>query len=633
MVPAIKQDTTKNMTNLEGFMTRYLKVLAVITLLVLLSLFSCGSDEGDDGANYVVDSPTGLSITELDQALEVTWSPVEGTTYRVYYGTQSRLYNGLGSPFSTSTNTYTITNLGNGIKYYVTVTAVDNGGVESAYSTEVSGTPTEGGTDPDPDPAALEVDAPDNLVFSCVSGGSNPSAQNITLKNTGEESLSFSISDTLATANALITPSSGTITGSNQTSVSISANNCSSLSEDTYSGLIIVNAGSIAGSPETIGIVVQVTTSSTPPQISVSPNSFPSIVCEEGGSVSPAPTLNINKNGGTETLTWSVTENMTRLSLSPTSGTNSGVVTLNVNCSTAGVQSGAITVTSNDPDTADQSIDVPVSITVNEPAPVAPSAPSNLQLSVISPFEITLNWTDNSSDPQELVFRIERSDNGGSSYSQIASVGQDVTAYPDSGLSPSTTYYYRVRAYNNGGNSAYSNIASATTQDNAPGNIYPIHDGYISWDDYFTDYHISSTYSLLKVENFDWWDGEIWTTDKAWSFLKFDLSGISNFTTARLHMSQVEGGVAADSNDCPRLYRIDDYGTLDAGDRYPSGEQSIGYLPCVGDVSIDVTAYVLPGQIAAFFIEASWSGEDGPNFSYASNDNGDFNLRPYLSFE
>src|SRR5207248_11752490 len=38
------------------------------------------------------------------------------------------------------------------------------------------------------------------------------------------------------------------------------------------------------------------------------------------------------------------------------------------------------------------------------------------------------------------------------------------TVYTNTGLTPSTTYNYRVRAYNQKGNSAYSGVASATTQ-------------------------------------------------------------------------------------------------------------------------------------------------------------------------
>jgi transcriptional regulator CtsR len=89
-----------------------------------------------------------------------------------------------------------------------------------------------------------------------------------------------------------------------------------------------------------------------------------------------------------------------------------------------------------------------------------PNAPSNLVATPISSSQINLTWQDNSSD--ETGFKIERK-TGSGSYSQIATIGAGVTSYSNSGLSTSTTYYYRVRAYNDAGNSDYSNEASATT--------------------------------------------------------------------------------------------------------------------------------------------------------------------------
>jgi len=89
-----------------------------------------------------------------------------------------------------------------------------------------------------------------------------------------------------------------------------------------------------------------------------------------------------------------------------------------------------------------------------------PNTPSDLIATPISSSQLNLTWQDNSSD--ETGFKIERK-TGTGSYSQIATVGANVTSYSNSGLSANITYYYRVRAYNAAGNSAYSNEASATT--------------------------------------------------------------------------------------------------------------------------------------------------------------------------
>src|SRR5438445_7138901 len=45
----------------------------------------------------------------------------------------------------------------------------------------------------------------------------------------------------------------------------------------------------------------------------------------------------------------------------------------------------------------------------------------------------------------------------------IDTVSPDVTTFPDTGLTQSTVYYYRVRASNAAGDSAASNVATATT--------------------------------------------------------------------------------------------------------------------------------------------------------------------------
>ncbi|MBN1671109.1 MAG: fibronectin type III domain-containing protein [Kiritimatiellae bacterium] len=100
------------------------------------------------------------------------------------------------------------------------------------------------------------------------------------------------------------------------------------------------------------------------------------------------------------------------------------------------------------------------------PAVQPPAAPSSLAASATSSTAIKVTWTDNSSD--ETQFKVERSLDGSSGWSQIAAPGANTTVYTDSGLSAGTKYYYRVRAANSAGNSGYSNVASATTSENAP---------------------------------------------------------------------------------------------------------------------------------------------------------------------
>jgi DNA-binding beta-propeller fold protein YncE len=99
-------------------------------------------------------------------------------------------------------------------------------------------------------------------------------------------------------------------------------------------------------------------------------------------------------------------------------------------------------------------------------AATVPSAPSNLNATPSSKSQINLFWSDNSVD--ETGFKIERKTGSGGIYAQIWTTSANVTSYSDTGLKYSTTYYYRIRAYNEAGNSSYSNESSATTYDLSP---------------------------------------------------------------------------------------------------------------------------------------------------------------------
>ena len=81
--------------------------------------------------------------------------------------------------------------------------------------------------------------------------------------------------------------------------------------------------------------------------------------------------------------------------------------------------------------------------------------------SAASRSRVSLNWTDNSDN--EAGFAIERSEDAGRTFTQIAAVGAGVTHYTVTGLSGRTWYYFRVSAFNDAGSSDYSNMASVKT--------------------------------------------------------------------------------------------------------------------------------------------------------------------------
>src|SRR3989454_736732 len=92
-----------------------------------------------------------------------------------------------------------------------------------------------------------------------------------------------------------------------------------------------------------------------------------------------------------------------------------------------------------------------------------PLTPSNLTATATagSATQIDLTWQDNATN--EDGFRVERAPGGTTSFAEIATVGSHATSYQSTGLTPGTSYSYRVRAYNAVGPSDYSNTATATT--------------------------------------------------------------------------------------------------------------------------------------------------------------------------
>ncbi len=104
--------------------------------------------------------------------------------------------------------------------------------------------------------------------------------------------------------------------------------------------------------------------------------------------------------------------------------------------------------------------------TVNQMVDLPPggglAAPSDLRAEAVSAFVINLFWQDNSDDEDgfEIEYKV-----GGDSWDSLGEVDANQTSVKIIDCQPSTTYYFRVRAFNDDGYSDYSNTASATTLD------------------------------------------------------------------------------------------------------------------------------------------------------------------------
>ena len=122
----------------------------------------------------------------------------------------------------------------------------------------------------------------------------------------------------------------------------------------------------------------------------------------------------------------------------------------------AGNYSIIIEVSDNDGGLTTAICDVVVS------APPPPAAPTNFQILSVAANQIQLAWTDASTT--EDGYAIERcTGHGCNNFAEIGRVGPNTTTYLDGPVVSNTQYSYRMRAFNTGGVSPYTNVVSAKT--------------------------------------------------------------------------------------------------------------------------------------------------------------------------
>lgn len=168
----------------------------------------------------------------------------------------------------------------------------------------------------------------------------------------------------------------------------------------------------------------------------------------------------------------------------------------------------------------------------------APAAPSGFTAQAVSGNQIVLNWTDNAVN--ETLYRLERStDSLNWNYSR--EIKPQNTRFHSLELSPFTTYYYRLRAENTYGNSAYVH-AKATTPTNAPPATWQEH-----WfqhnkllDRVYQDGEISVYYDEAVSPSITWMQEDF---SGVWSYVKENYGTFSDPTLYLIfHGATYSGG-------------------------------------------------------------------------------------------
>jgi hypothetical protein len=168
------------------------------------------------------------------------------------------------------------------------------------------------------------------------------------------------------------------------------------------------------------------------PIIGYSPTSF-SFTATQGGSNPSNQSLSIwNAGGGT--LNWTVSDDADWLSLSPTSGKNSGSVTLAVNIAglTADTYNATITITAEG--ATNSPVTIPVTLMINPPPPSITLLSPNGGEVIPSGSTYAIQWE---APPEAVKFTLRYSINNGSTWKAIVINRTD------------TRYYWHVPALSN----------------------------------------------------------------------------------------------------------------------------------------------------------------------------------------
>jgi len=209
-------------------------------------------------------------------------------------------------------------------------------------------------------PAEISV-SPAALTFAAQAGGSNPSAQTITIRNSGKSVLNYAISDDAGWLD--VNPPSGSSSGENKSHTV--AVNSGGLAEGSYAATITIADPKAANSPQRVNVTLQVS-QQPPPTIVVSRSSLS--FSAQAGSGSPSPQTIGIRNGGSGTLAYTVAWDAAWLSVAPASGTSTGpeyphTVSVNSGGLAQGNYAGTITIAGSGAVNSPQVVGVALQIT------------------------------------------------------------------------------------------------------------------------------------------------------------------------------------------------------------------------------------------------------------------------------
>jgi hypothetical protein len=198
----------------------------------------------------------------------------------------------------------------------------------------------------------------------------------------------------------------------------------------------------------------------------------------QSNSVSATTQASSGGGGGASTITWTVVPNSTTnttglnftfsaaptgltvqdITITPgtgsaTRGTLSGSGTTR-SLSVSNVNSGTISVSINR--TGIDSGPRTVNITAGFGSTALPGTPMSVNATALTQTRIQITWVASTAGGTPSNFHILRSNSASGTYTQVGSVAGNITTFTNTNLTPSTRYFYRVRAENIAGTSSQS---------------------------------------------------------------------------------------------------------------------------------------------------------------------------------
>jgi uncharacterized protein (TIGR03437 family) len=273
--------------------------------------------------------------------------------------------------------------------------------------------------------------APESLAFSSAINGAGTTQQLLVSSTNSSSNLTYSVN--ASTNNGgnnwlLVGPLSGsTAPGSNVINVSVAP---ALLSAGTYTGSVTITSTGVANSPVTIPVTLQVTSGTL--ILSTTSLNFPFTV---GGSNPAAQTVQVTATGGPLSFTAAAnsgTAGTNWLSVTPTSGTTPGALSISANGANLapGTYAGTVVVTSPNAANSPEVINVTLAVTSGTitatPAPTATGLVFTQQSGGLAPTSQTITLAGS---PGSISFSTSSVTNSG---------GNWLTVTPATGSTPGT---------------------------------------------------------------------------------------------------------------------------------------------------------------------------------------------------